>query len=124
MTLNKYIIVFITGVFISSFGWFPEYSKGARTGIVTKLSYKGLIFKSWEGSIIQSGLIEHEGSEGKSTTSPNIMSFSVTDLTIVNKLDNAISKGSPVKLRYKEWLIKPINIETHYIIVEVEEAYK
>ena len=102
-------------------GCVPNYSEGIRAGTITKLSHKGLVFKSWEGSILQGGMVEHTDDKGNVSMVANILDFSVIDDKIVAKLNRAMASGNTVKITYTQWLIPPITVESPYIIVSVEE---
>jgi hypothetical protein len=100
-----------------------DRSSGSRTGQITKLSYKGLIWKTWEGDMLMGGLVTN--TDGGS--SANVWSFSVDAASpkeqvdsIVNSLQEAINSGRRVKVQYKEELfIAPWRAKTCYIVQSV-----
>lgn len=106
----------------------PHYSDGSWVGVVTKLSRKGVIFKSWEGELLVGGTrpktTTHYDSEGKyagSTTSmvPNVMAFNV-DESMVQKVKAAQESGEPVELVYRQWFISPLTIDHDHVIIDVK----
>lgn len=97
----------------------PNYSNGDRVGTVSKLSNKGLIFRSWEGQLIQGGMMNKTDSEGKSSLVANTLEFNVQDPEVVKQLQDAMNTGKRVKLTYTEWAIAPITIENSYVITSV-----
>jgi hypothetical protein len=113
------LTIFLMGgcVARSSQGVNPHYSDGVRAGTVTKLSNKGLIWKSWEGELLVGGM--RESSDGKSMV-PNIMEFNVSDPSIIEKLQSAIDSGQKVVLTYNQWFISPIWIENDHVIVSIK----
>jgi hypothetical protein len=67
-----------------------DYSDGSRVGVVTKLSRKGLICKTWEGQMNLGGMktVTVTSSDGKSSmdqTVPNTFDFTVEDLSLLPK---------------------------------------
>lgn len=94
----------------------PHYSEGERVGVVTKLSYKGLIFKSWEGQLVAALPIEVAGQ-----TQPETFRFSsASDSETVHKLNNAMLSGQRVTLVYRQWLISPPTIDTDSVVTDVK----
>jgi len=93
-----------------SFIYFVPYSEGVRSGELIKISYKGVVIKTWEGEISQ-------GISGA-----QIFAFSVEDnqKDVIDKLQKY--QGRYVKVTYKErfgtffWLG-----DTKYFITHVEE---
>jgi hypothetical protein len=75
-----------------------NYSNGERVGFLTKFSNKGLIWKSWEGSLnlTQTGM----------NSSGEPFSFSIDNDRepdgLITQLDSAATFGWKVKLRYHE----------------------
>ena len=91
------------------------YSEGTRTGYLMKLSKKGYIFKTHEGQINLGGL-----QDDKSSIMGNTWDFSLTDHSLVEKLEAL--EGKKVMLRYKEInKSMPWQGDTNYYIISVEE---
>jgi len=96
------------------------YSEGERTGQVTKLSEKGIIFKTHEGELVMSGMKTRTDGEGRSSVIANVFEYSVTDPAIVAKINAAARTGDPVTLVYDQYLIPaPVHRKTSYIIRDV-----
>jgi hypothetical protein len=98
--LRKYLIIF-TLAFIIGFWLFVlicglPYSDGTRSGILTKVSRKGYIFKTYEGEMNVGGFNQGDGTIMPAT----IFKFSVTDDAIYKKLDSL--QGRKVVLTYKQ----------------------
>lgn len=79
-----------------SFARFATYSDGNRTGKVSKISRKGVIWKTWEGALNEGS---HEGG-----ASADRWEFSVYPgaKDIVDKIQEAQDKNQTVNLHYKE----------------------
>jgi len=72
------------------------YSEGTRTGILTKASKKGYIFKTYEGEINIGGF-----NQGESTIIPlTIFKFSTTKKQVYDSLE--IHQGKKVSLKYRQ----------------------
>ena len=105
------VLLILSVLFISACG--PNYSNGDRIGVVTKLSEKGLIFKSWEGEMI--------------IALPNTVSalnaerftFNV-DHEAVSKVKDAMQSGTRVKLVYRQWLVSPPTIDNNHVVIDVQ----
>lgn len=91
---------------------FSGYSDGTRVGTVVKLSKKGVICKTYEGEL----------KVGSQTTAiPETWKFSVTDESVVEKLNSAMLSGAQVGLHYDEPLIRGFcKGSSEYRIIGVE----
>ena len=91
----------------------PNYSKGERVGVVTKLSRKGLFFKSWEGEMLVA-LPESFGG----SIQPEKFEFNA-DESIVDALRTALVTGKRVQLVYRQWALCPWNIDNDHVVYAV-----
>lgn len=91
------------------------YSTGSRAGIVTKFSNKGLFNKSWEGELSIGGTTTD--SEGHLVA--NNWAFSVVDLEVVTKIQDALDHGTRVRLTYKQGGLVLGTRDTSYIVTDV-----
>ncbi len=98
----------------------PNYSDGQRVGVVTKLSHKGIVFKSWEGMLNQGGFRNSTDDNGNTTVVANVLEFNVQDPKVVQDLQTAMETGQRVRLTYNQWLVSPFTIENSYVINKVE----
>lgn len=91
------------------------YSEGTRSGVLTKISKKGYIFKTYEGDLALSGVggyIINPREEG------NVWSFSVKDDEVYEKMKQF--EGRAVSLDYEETYRTFIWWgETRYFITDV-----
>ena len=90
----------------------PNYSNGERSGVVTKISKKGLIFKSWEAEM----LIALPADSG--TVVPEKFAFNV-DPSAVQAVQKAAASGKRVALTYRQWLLSPIRIDHDHVALAV-----
>lgn len=92
----------------------PNYSDGSRMGVVTKLSQKGLFFKSWEGEMLVALPIEVAGN-----TQPEKFEFNV-DPQVIDKVQKAMASGKRVELVYRQWAIGPPTIDSDHVVIDVK----
>ena len=98
-------------------GCVPDYSEGERTGLVTKISKKGFIWKTWECHMNLGGVVPG-GKDGAMI--PNVWFFTVENEEVLAALQVAQTSQKPVTIRYSEWLFKPVpRTETGYMALEV-----
>lgn len=117
--LTAFIAIVLLGGSIAGVGCVHgcdrDYSNGERTGYVVKLSHKGYIIKSWEGSMHLAG-----GNNGGGGSGSDTWTFSVSDDSLVEKIKNAQENGVRVTLSYSQWLVHPVRIDTDYEITNVK----
>lgn len=96
-----------------------DYSEGERVGIVTKLSYKGWNYKTWEGQMNLGGMVA--GSKGNLET--NVWNFTIPDADeeILKLIKEAQRTQKPVIIKYKEWMVRPgCQTDSGYIVQSAE----
>ena len=113
-------ILFATIAALSLSACAPNYSNGERVGVITKLSHKGIFWKSWEGSMNQGGTKEVSDGNGNVSAVPNAFDFNVEDPAVIEKLKQAAKSGERVEVSYRQWFITPPNINNSYVIVDVK----
>ncbi len=102
MTAKKIIItilsLIIIGLLIFGYVWYnvPFSDSGVKAGILNNVKHKGVIFKTYEGELIQSGF-----GQGMQGLQSNEFQFSVDDKELAIKLMSM--SGQNVKLHYKEY---------------------
>lgn len=119
-------IVFVAGIIFLiaqvTGGVYNNYSDGERTGVITKISKKGLIWKSWEGDMLVGGMAKDDDG----TMVPATWHFSLSNTPGGNELAAKISEksaaGGKVTLHYNQWWIKPIALSTDYQITGIIES--
>ena len=105
-------------ILLMLFFYYGNYSSGYRAGVATKISKKGVIFKTYEGTLNVGGLTNT--SDG---TIPTTWDFSVkgSDIAVLEKIDEAIQHSQRVKLLYKEKYVKLFwRGDTKYFVYDVE----
>jgi hypothetical protein len=117
--LASFVIVLAVGVWLS---FFADYSEGFRVGQVIKLSHKGYVFKTWEGTLDQ-GYLAPQADTGIAT---RIWDFSVdeADVGLRRDIDAAIAGNHRVKLYYREKLIQwSFRGDTKYFVHKIEPVH-
>ena len=90
------VVIIVIIWFIYYFICGLTYSEGTRSGILTKVSKKGYIFKTFEGDMNVGGLTQGDG-----TIMPmSIFKFSVIDEHVYNELQT--KEGKKLILHYKQ----------------------
>lgn len=75
------------------------FGEGVKAGQLNQVMYKGYVFKTYEGRLIQSGF---KGAKGSSSIQSNEFNFSVVDEAVADSLMRC--SGKTVELHYKEYL--------------------
>ena len=118
LTLFLGILILALSIFIY-FRYYYVFGTGVKSGELNYLVYKGVVFKTYEGKLIQSGFRADKPGGLQS----NQFDFSVEDDEIAKLL--MISSGKNVQLHYKEYFgTLPWRGYTKFIvdsIVEIDE---
>ena len=123
MTIKKKMILIISSVVAIAlaalifFKFYFVFGEGVKAGELNYVVYKGYIFKTYEGKVIQSGF-----GKGKGTNAGSIQSyefdFSITDKAIADSLMRCGSRT--VELHYKEYLgVLPWRGKQKYIVDKI-----
>lgn len=113
-----FLIVFLLaivggGLYLWVCNW--TYSKGTRAGNLIKISYKGVVFKTYEGQLNLGGF----QTDAQTGVSGNIWAFSVWDDEVYEQLQQ--HEGQQVKLFYREkYKSMPWQGDTNYFIYDVK----
>ena len=97
--IKRYIILFLIlalGIFVFVRYYFV-FGTGVKSGELNYLVYKGVVFKTYEGKLIQTGF-RADKPEGFQS---NQFDFSVTDKKLAEEL--MLASGKNVHLHYKEY---------------------
>jgi hypothetical protein len=113
----KYLTLGICLILLTACG--HNYSNGSRVGVVTKLSEKGLIWKSWEGEMNMGGMRMSTDEHGNQSAVVNVFEFNVAP-EAVEQVKAAQLSGKPVELVYRQWLIAPLSISNKHVIIAVK----
>ena len=112
-------LILLLGVCVikSTTGLSYEYSNGERTGIVYKISTTGLIWKTWEGEMNLGGV-----KSGDKNNVANLWEFSVTDPTLVKRLQHAIRTNQHLTLKYTSPFLMSYKVGgSGYLVTAIEE---
>lgn len=96
-------------------------SKGTTSGLLTNITYKGVLFKTHEGNL-NTGTINLNSNTppDKMTQAMNGWNFSVPDNHVAQKLDEL--QGQRVKLFYRKKVkAMPWQGKTNYLVYDVQK---
>lgn len=106
-------IAIVTGTLLTLAASVP-YSEGTRTGVVRKVSKRGVVCKTHEGEMVLTG-----GKAGGLAVM-EIWDFSIRSPEVVAAVRDAEVSGLPVTVTYEQYLIQnPCLQETEYNVVGV-----
>lgn len=115
ITIVSSIVVVILALFVF-FRFFFVYSSGVNAGNINYFQREGVLFKTYEGKIIQSGF-KPNGTDNTSLRS-NELKFSVTDAALADSLMRC--SGKNVELKWKRYLgTLPWRGRSQYIVTEI-----
>lgn len=106
MTLKAKIISAVSAaavLILAGFLFFRFYfvfGEGVKAGDLNQLIYKGYVFKTYEGRLIQSGL--RGTGKGVNSMESYVFEFSVDDKDVADSLMRC--SGKSVELHYREYL--------------------
>ena len=97
----------------STTGLMPDYGHGERIGYITKLSHKGVIWKTWEGQM-QLGV-------GELASLQSAFPFSVPDPGVRKTIERYVGQKTRVRLKYRQWFLMPYRLgDSGYEIIAAE----
>lgn len=97
LVLTMLALAGLGGWLFFKFGY--VYSEGTDTGELNYFSYEGVVFKTYEGKVIQTGV--KKAANSNAAIQSNEFRFSVTDQAIADSLMH--STGRMVTLHYKRY---------------------
>ena len=101
-TLRK-VLLYTAGIVVVGFvafiyfKYYFVFGEGVKSGQLNFIVYKGYVFKTWEGRMIQVGYRSSEGA-----IQSNEFEFSVVDEKVAKELE--LYSGKMLDLHYKEYL--------------------
>lgn len=115
------IIGVLAGAGLFYFHFYFVFGEGTKAGELNFVVYKGIIFKTYEGRLIQSGFnSKGGGSSAQSGIQSNEFNFSIKDKNIAETLMR--KSGSFVRLHYKEYRGKlPWRGHNRFVVDKIEE---
>ena len=115
ITISVSIVVVALAAFIF-FRFFFVYSSGVNAGDINYFQKQGVIFKTYEGKMIQSGFKSAANDNGALRS--NEFKFSVTDDALADTLMRC--SGKHVELRWKRYMgTLPWRGESQYVATEL-----
>lgn len=114
LTILSIIIVLAAAGFIF-FKFYFVFGSGVKAGELNLFVYKGYVFKTYEGRLIQAG---YNSKNTNATIQSNEFNFSVKDEEVAKQLERCAGKF--VELHYKEYLgALPWRGVTKYVVDSV-----
>ena len=98
--VTSVILLAVLGFFF--FRYYFVFGEGAKAGELNQVMYKGYVFKTYEGRLIQAGFRGASSSKGTVTMESYVFEFSVEDKAVADSLMRC--SGKSVELHYKEYL--------------------
>ena len=93
------IVVVLAAVSFVFFKFYFVFGSGVKAGELNLFVYKGYVFKTYEGRLIQAG---YNSKNSNATIQSNEFNFSVKDENVAKQLERCAGKF--VELHYKEYL--------------------
>ena len=112
------IVILLLAIAVFVFLNVANYSSGFRAGVPTKISKKGVIIKTHEGTMNIGGLTNT--AEGAIPTTWDFTVRKSAD-SVITKIDKAILEGRRVKLMYDEKYVRFFWLgDTKYFVYDVQ----
>ena len=119
MTTKGKIITWVTAILLVAaavfvyFKFYFVFGEGVKAGELNQIVYKGWVWKTYEGRLIQTGFKSNSKSGG--SLQSNEFNFSVVDKAVADSL--MLCSGKQVDLHYKEYNgMLPWRGMQHYIV--------
>ena len=122
---RKILIILSSLIILAVGGWFFfkfyfVFGSGVKAGELNFFVYKGYVFKTYEGRLIQAG---YNSKNSNATIQSNEFNFSVKDKKVAEQLERCAGKF--VELHYKEYLgALPWRGMTKYVVDSVYSVSK
>lgn len=114
ITILSFLVAIALTLFIY-FHFFFVYSSGVNAGEINYFQQEGLVFKTYEGKMIQTGF---KSAINATKLQSNEFKFSVTDKKIADTLMRC--SGKEVELRWKRYMgTLPWRGNSQYVVTEV-----
>ena len=115
ITIVSAVLIVALGVFLF-FRFFFVYSSGVNAGDINYFQREGVVFKTYEGKMIQSGFKSTES--GAATLRSNEFKFSVKDKTVADTLMRC--SGKHVELKWDRYFgTLPWRGNSQFIVTEI-----
>jgi hypothetical protein len=99
-----------------------DYSNGVRVGVPYKLSDKGLLIKTTEGSMNLGGARQKKSDDGSAQIVPNTFDFTIRSGDTATRaiIETAIENGSTVRMHYQQVTGMTCATDSGYFVNKVE----
>ena len=106
-------ILLVGGAVFVYFKFYFVFGQGVKAGELNQIVYKGWVWKTYEGRLIQAGFKSNQKTGG--SLQSNEFNFSVVDKAVADSL--MLCSGKNVELHYKEYNgMLPWRGMQHYIV--------
>ena len=92
-------ILLVAGAIFVYFKFYFVFGEGVKAGELNQIVYKGWVWKTYEGRLIQAGFKSNQKAGG--SLQSNEFNFSVVDKAVADSL--MLCSGKNVELHYKEY---------------------
>ena len=114
--VTSVILLAVLGFFF--FRYYFVFGEGVKAGELNQVMYKGYVFKTYEGRLIQAGFRGASSSKGTVTMESYVFEFSVEDKEVADSLMRC--SGKSVELHYKEYLVAlPWRGQQKYVVDKI-----
>jgi len=96
LTISITVLILFTGLFIY-IKYYYVFATGVKSGVLNYAVYKGNLFKTYEGKLIQQGF----GRQNSGSFQSYEFAFSVADSSVFGQLER--NSGKVFDLHYKEY---------------------
>lgn len=96
LTIAIIVLVAVLSIFVY-WKYFYVFAEGVKSGVLNYAVYKGNVFKTYEGKLIQQGF----GRQNNGSFQSYEFTFSVKDSAVFNRLER--NSGKIFDLHYKEF---------------------
>lgn len=96
LTITITVLVAVLSIFVY-WKYFYVFAEGVKSGVLNYAVYKGNVFKTYEGKLIQQGF----GRQNNGSFQSYEFTFSVKDSAVFNRLER--NSGKIFDLHYKEF---------------------
>ncbi len=113
ISISTFVVILALAGFVF-FKFYFVFGEGVKAGDLNQVMYKGYVFKTYEGRLIQAGL-RGKGTNGMESY---VFEFSVDDTAVADSLMRC--SGRTVELHYKEYLgALPWRGQQKYIVDQI-----
>jgi hypothetical protein len=94
-------VLLVGGAIAGYFKFYFVFGEGVKAGELNQIVYKGWVWKTYEGRLIQTGFKSAGGSKVGGNLQSNEFNFSVVSKSVADSL--MLCSGKNVELHYKEY---------------------